>query len=101
VSGGLAWDRVALGGALSGPWLRLFVGLIVALFTTQNPLAVILSTAMFGAVFGLVWALIGYAAARGRRDFTSVTQVVATRFEVMVEHTHAERGRELLAQLRP
>ena len=54
---------------------------------------------MFGALFGLIWALAGYAATRGRRDFTSVSQVVATRYEVLVEHKHAARGRELLATM--
>ena len=47
----------------------------------------------------LIFALTGYAATRGRRDFSSVTQVVATRYEVLVEHKHAQRGRELLAQM--
>ena len=41
---------------------------------------------LFGALFGLIWALVGYAATRGQRDFSSVTQVVATRYEVLVEH---------------
>jgi hypothetical protein len=54
---------------------------------------------VFGAVFGLVWALAGYAATRGRRDFTSVSQVVATRYEVLVEHKFAEQGRQLLATM--
>jgi hypothetical protein len=54
---------------------------------------------LFGALFGLVWALIGYAATQGRRDFTSVTQVVATRYEVLVEHKLADQARELLAKL--
>ena len=38
----------------------------------------------FGAAFGAIWALLGYAMTRGRRDFSSVTQVVATRYEVLV-----------------
>ena len=50
-------------------------------------------------VFGLIWALVGYAATRGQRDFSSVTQVVATRYEVLVEHKVAAQARELLAQL--
>jgi LytS/YehU family sensor histidine kinase len=90
---------VALGGALSGLWLGLFIGLIFALFTEESALSVILSTALFGAVFGLIWALVGYAATRGRRDFTSVSQVVATRYEVLVEHKHAQQGRDLLTQM--
>ncbi len=99
VTGRLTTGRVALGGALSGLWLGLFVGLIFSMFGTGDTMTVILSTAMFGAVFGLIWALIGYAATRGRRDFTSIQQVVATRYEVLVEHKFAAEGRELLAQL--
>ena len=99
VTGRLTTGRVALGGALSGLWLGLFVGLIFAIFGTGNILAMVISTALFGALFGVVWALIGYAATRGRRDFTSVSQVVATRYEVLVEHKHAQAGRELLGQM--
>jgi len=46
-----------------------------------------------------VWAVIGYAATRGRRDFTSVSQVVATRYEVLVEHKFAQQGRDLLTKM--
>ena len=52
-----------------------------------------------GALFGVIWALVGYAATRGQRDFSSVSRIVATRYEVLVEHKHAARGRELLTQL--
>ena len=52
---------------------------------------------MFGAFFGVIWALVGYAATRGQRDFTSISQIVATRYEVLVEHKYAEQGRQLLA----
>ncbi len=99
VTGRLSWGRVLGAGALSGIWLGLFVGLIFALFTEEDWLGLILSTALFGAVFGIVWAAIGYAATQGRRDFTSVSQVVATRYEVLVEHKHAEQARALLAEL--
>ncbi len=101
VTGRLTTGKVAVGGALSGLWLGLFVGLIFALFGSGNVLQVVVSTALFGVLFGLVWALAGYAATRGRRDFTSVQQVVATRYEVLVEHKYAERGRELLATMQP
>jgi len=100
VTGRLTRGRVALGGALSGVWLGLFVGLIFALFGNNNEmLATVLSTVIFGAIFGLVWALLGYAATQGKRDFTSVSQVVATKYEVLVEHKLAQKARELLAQL--
>jgi hypothetical protein len=84
---------------LSGIWLGLFVGLVFALFAEGSAWAMVLSTVAFGAVFGAVWAVVGYAATRGRRDFSSITQVVATRYEVLVEHKVAAQARELLAGL--
>lgn len=99
VTGRLTYGKVITGGLLSGLWIGLFVGLIVSLFSEgSGAFAVIVSTMLFGAVFALVWAVTGYAATRGRRDFTSVSQVVATRYEVLVEHKYAEQGRQLLAE---
>ena len=54
---------------------------------------------VIGALFGVIWALVGYALTRGQRDFSSVTSVVATKYEVLVEHKVAAQARELLAQL--
>lgn len=99
VTGRLTYSRVAMGGLLSGLWLGVFVGIVLSLFGTGNGFAAIVSTAIFGMVFGLIWALAGYAATRGRRDFSSVTQIVATRYEVLVEHKLMTRGRELLATM--
>ena len=99
VTGRLTTGRVAIGGLLSGVWMGLFIGLIFSFFGTGNALPIILSTVAFGALFGVIWALVGYAAARGQRDFSSVSRIVATRYEVLVEHKHAAAGRELLTQL--
>jgi len=99
ITGRLTGGRVALGGVLSGAWLGLFVGILFTLFTEEDLLITLLSTVLFGVVFGVAWALAGYAATRGRRDFSSVTEVVATRYEVLVEHKVAGRARELLADL--
>jgi hypothetical protein len=100
ITGRLTTGRVAVGGLLSGVWLGLFVGLVLSLFTDDESfLATLLACIVFGAVFGIVWALVGYAMARGQRDFSSVTQVVATKYEVLVEHKSAAQARELLAKL--
>lgn len=100
VTGRLTGGRVAVGGVLSGMWLGLFIGLIFALFSTSgDALTTIFYCIGFGAFFGVVWAMIGYAMTRGRRDFTSVSQVVATRYEVLTEHKFAQQARELLANM--
>ena len=99
ITGRLTTGRVALGGLISGVWLGLFVGLVFALFTDEGILGVLISTVVIGALFGVIWALVGYALTRGQRDFSSVTSVVATKYEVLVEHKVAAQARELLAQL--
>lgn len=98
VTGRLTAARVAFGGAASGLWLGLFVGLVFALFaTSDDAFMTVVWCLVFGAVFGLVWALIGYGYTRGQRDFTSVSQVIATRYEVLTEHKYAEQARDILA----
>ncbi len=99
ITGRLTTGRVAMGGVLSGIWFGLFIGVIFTLFTDEDVFVTIISTMLFGALFGLIWALVGYAMTRGQRDFSSVTQVVATRYEVLVEHKVAAQARELLSQL--
>lgn len=97
VVGRLTWGRVLAGGALSGAWFGAFIGLILSMFESGvNVLGVVISTVIFGAVFGAVWAAIGYSLTGGKRDFQSVTQVVATKYEVLVEHKFAMRAHELL-----
>jgi len=99
ITGRLTNVRVAAAGALSGLWLGLFVGLVVSLFAAESGLATILSTMLFGVLFGVIWALAGYAMTRGRRDFSSVSAVMATRYEVLVEHKHLDSAQGLLADL--
>jgi hypothetical protein len=100
ITGRITTSKVAVGGVLSGLWLGVFVGLIFTIFdTSNNGFATVASTALFGALFGLIWALVGYAATRGRRDFSSVTAVVATRYEVLVEHKLLAQAQQLLTEL--
>lgn len=99
ITGRLTTGRVAAGGVASGAWLGLFIGLLFTIFTSESAFTTIASTMVFGALFGVIWALIGYAMTRGQRDFQSVTQVVATKYEVLVEHKVAAQARETLAKL--
>lgn len=99
VTGRLTWAKVLIGGALSGLWLGLFVGLIFSLFGTQaSPIALLLSTALYGLVFGVIWSAIGFMFTKRLREFSSVSQVVATKYEVFAEHKVAEQARQLLRE---
>ncbi len=101
VTGRLTRGKVAAAGALSGFWMGLFVGIAFALFSTQNGVGFLITTPILGAVFMLVWSQVGFSAATrgGTRDFSSVSQVVATKYEVLVEHRFAEQARQLLTRL--
>jgi len=101
VTGRLTRGKVAAAGAVSGLWMGLFVGLAFALFANGNGLGFLITTPIFGAVFGLIWSQIGFTALTrgGTRDFSSVSQVVATKYEVLVEHRLFEKAQQLLAQM--
>lgn len=100
VTGRLTWGRILLGGALTGLWLGAFVGLVLSLFADgAGTLATVVSTMLFGVIFSTAWAAVGYLVTQGRRDFTSVSQVVATKYELLVEHKFAEQARARLAEL--
>lgn len=103
VTGRLTRGRVAAAGALSGFWLGLFVGIAFALFSASGQLGFLLTTPLLGAVFGAVYGQLGFTALTrgGTRDFSSVSQIVATKYEVLVEHKLAEQARELLARMPP
>ena len=54
---------------------------------------------MIEAILAQVGGAFGYAATRGQRDFSSVQKVVATKYEVLVEHKFLSQGQELLAKM--
>lgn len=99
ITGRLTRAKVASAGAVSGLWIGLFVGIAFALFSPQGQIGFLLTTPILGAVFGLAWSQLGYTAVtrRGTRDFSSISQVVATKYEVLVEHHFADGARTLLA----
>lgn len=100
VIGRLSWGKVLGTGAVSGAWFGLFVGLLLGMFGTQGVAYVpILVGLLSGVLFGVVFAAISYASTRGRRDFSSASQLVAGRYDVLCQPRNAEQGRDLLAKL--
>lgn len=85
VTGRLTYARVALMGAMSGAYLGLFLGLLLFIFQPDNAgiAGVFLAAIAIGAGFGMLFGVLSYAMNRNRRDFSSVMQMVASRYDLI------------------
>ncbi|MFE4227628.1 general stress protein [Arthrobacter sp. NPDC056886] len=99
VTGRLTYPRVALSGALSGMWFGLFVGVMLSFFSTTPGYFSIVTSVLMGAAFFMLFGIVTYAMQRGKRDFTSTSQVVATNYDVVVSFEAAGEARRMLHQL--
>lgn len=103
VTGKLSYPRVALTGAMTGAWFGLFIGVMLSFFDSSTnagaPFSNVLTSILLGAALWMLFAIIGYAAQRGKRDFTSTNQVLASNYDVIVTPDVAGEARRLLAQL--
>ena len=99
VTGRLTYPRVALSGALSGMWFGLFVGVMLSFFSESGGYFSIVTSVLMGAAFFMLFGIVTYAMQRGKRDFTSTSQVVATNYDVVVAFEAAHEARRLLHQL--
>ena len=86
VTGRLTKGRAAAGGALTGAGFGLLIGLLFAVFVI-GPfwLGVVLSSVIFGALWGAVIGFVAHWATRGRRDFSSVRGLEAESYAVQVD----------------
>jgi hypothetical protein len=101
VLGRRTWSTVIASGVQSGLSTGLLVALVLLIFDLQRGsfLPLLLGALAIGIVIGVGFAALGYALTRGKRDFTSVTQTVATKYEVLCEHKVAAQAREMLLRL--
>ncbi|MEJ5927444.1 general stress protein [Corynebacterium sp. H128] len=97
VVGRLTWSRVLAGGAASGAWMGVFFGLLIGLFNDAW-LAPLIVGIIMGVVFGVVSAAVSYASTQGKRDFSSRTQIVAGRYDVLCSPEHARVARDVIAR---
>jgi len=100
VLGRRTWGTVIRAGAQQGLTTGLMIGLVMWLFMpSDNVLALVVTALLIGIAIGIAMQAIAYAATRGKRDFTSITQTVATRYEVLSEHKVAGKAREVIAKM--
>lgn len=99
VTGRLTRGKVIGAGAASGAWLGLFFFLMALFIGTPVNAVMLLVTVGIGALMGSLMGWAGYSMTKSRRDFTSVSQVVARCYHVLCQARSAERARTMLAQL--
>ena len=97
VTGRLTYARVALRGALNGAWFGLFFSLVLSLLSEPTTTFVMPAVVAIGAGMGVLITLALYSIRRRRQDFSSVQQVLASRYEVTVPSGTAGAAQRALA----
>jgi len=98
ITGRLTYARVALRGALNGAWFGLFFSLVLSLLSEPTTTFVMPAVIAVGAGMGVLVTLALYALRRRRQDFSSVQQVLASRYEVTVPSGTAGAAQRALAE---
>lgn len=98
VTGRLTYGRVAMMGAMSGAYLGLFLGLLLYIFQPDNSgiLGVFIAAVAIGAGFGMLFAVISYALNRNRHGFSSVMQMVGSRYDLITDAELLHSARQVL-----
>jgi len=85
----ISYGRVAASGAAAGVWLGLLIFILFAYSSTPatenpEPLFSIGSALLVGAGVGMLFQVIRFSLAKGKRGFASASQIVAGKYEVVV-----------------
>ena len=97
ITGRMTAAKAALAGLMSGLMLGMFIALLLLVISPAAPLATLVSVMLLGIGFSVLWSMIGYALNRRRKEFTSVMQLVASSFVILVPGgAQAARAREIL-----
>ncbi|MFT4186674.1 MAG: ECF transporter S component [Micrococcaceae bacterium] len=96
VTGRLTLPRVTLSGAFSGVWFGLFIGVLMSFSSNANILPAAIA---IGAAMGILLSVATHAMNKGRRDFTSMSRVVASVYEVIVDDRVARDANKILHQM--
>ncbi|WP_234794275.1 general stress protein [Mycolicibacterium flavescens] len=87
VTGRMTKGRAALAGAGAGAAIGLLFGLLFSLFVIvpAGVLLTMLGSVLIGAFWGGLFAFIAHLATGGRRDFSSISGLVAKSYTVQVD----------------
>ena len=98
VIGRLTLTRASVAGAGTGVWLGLMYGLLMWIVLADGALVALVAGLVIGIVMGAIFGAVSYLLTRGKRDFTSQSQVVAAHYAVICETEHAGEARRILTE---
>ncbi len=81
----MGYGKVAMAGAMTGSYLGMFLGLLMLIFNPENQamMGIFLAALVIGAGIGMLFSVVSYALNKNRREFASITQVIATRYDLI------------------
>lgn len=100
VTGRLGYASAARGGAINGMLIGLFLSALLVIGNPEAPMQLFVGFLLIGVALGLLLSLVTYAIVRRRRDFASVTQIAAERYEVTVMPASLAKARQALGHVR-
>lgn len=100
VLGRRSWGTVVGTGVQTGLSTGLMITLVMWLLNPGTNFLVLAIYALgIGIAIGIVMAALSYWMSQGKRDFTSVSQTMATKYELLAEHKVATQAREIVATM--
>lgn len=101
VTGKLTYGKAALAGAASGAWFGLFIGVLLTFTTTSAVLQYVIAAVIIGAGFGALFGVGAAAINRRTRDFTSTHQVIASKYEIVIDPALLSKAQGVLSRPDP
>lgn len=96
VTGRMSVGRAALNGVMTGVLIGLFMSLMWMIVYPITSFLVLFGVLLLSIAFGVIWALIIYAMTPNKREFTSVMQLTAGRFDLVVPNELANDAASIL-----
>lgn len=85
VTGKLGYAAAARSGAINGVLIGLVLSAIMLFGNPDAPISLFLGFILIGVALGMIMSLVTYSIVRRRRDFASMTQMLADHYEVRVQ----------------
>lgn len=96
VTGRLGYAAAARSGAINGVLLGLLFSAILVIGTPSVPIQAFVGVLFVGIAIGMLLSIVTYSFVRRRRDYASVTQVLADHYEVTVAAGSFHRARQVV-----